>query len=88
MAEANGRPKWMPAGNQLMRHPNTTSAEFRNTFSEPLFTTKSFGTGLGLPAVDQIVNQHGGVLDIQSEPGEGAIFTIKLPLYSSLEEAA
>jgi signal transduction histidine kinase len=55
---------------------------------EPLFTTKSFGTGLGLPAVDQIVIQHGGVLDIFSEPGQGATFTIKLPLQSTIEQAA
>ncbi len=55
---------------------------------EPLFTTKSFGTGLGLPAVDQIVIQHGGILDIQSEHGKGATFTIKLPLQSSIEQAA
>ena len=55
---------------------------------EPLFTTKSFGTGLGLPAVDQIVIQHGGVLDILSEVGQGAIFTIKLPLHSNIEQAA
>ncbi len=55
---------------------------------EPLFTTKSFGTGLGLPAVDQIVIQHGGVLDIYSETGQGATFTIKLPLTSNIEQAA
>ena len=55
---------------------------------EPLFTTKSFGTGLGLPAVDQIVVQHGGLLEITSAPGEGANFTIKLPLRSSIEDAA
>ena len=55
---------------------------------EPLFTTKSFGTGLGLPAVDQIVIQHGGILDIYSEVGQGAVFTIKLPLHSDIEQAA
>jgi signal transduction histidine kinase len=46
---------------------------------EPLFTTKSFGTGLGIPAVEQIVVQHGGHLDISSEFGAGATFTINIP---------
>ena len=46
---------------------------------EPLFTTKSFGTGLGIPAVEQILGQHGGRLEILSEPGQGAVFTIILP---------
>ena len=47
---------------------------------EPLFTTKSFGTGLGVPAVEQIAAQHGGTLSIKSLPGEGASFIIRLPL--------
>jgi PAS domain S-box-containing protein len=46
---------------------------------EPLFTTKSFGTGLGIPAVEQIAMQHGGRLDIESVPGEGSTFTVWLP---------
>ncbi len=46
---------------------------------EPLFTTKSFGTGLGIPAIEQIAIQHGGWLDIKSSPGEGAEFTIYIP---------
>ncbi len=55
---------------------------------EPLFTTKNFGTGLGVPAVEQIVVQHGGTLKIESELGHGAAFTIQLPLRKQQEEAA
>jgi signal transduction histidine kinase len=47
---------------------------------EPLFTTKSFGTGLGLPAVANTLERHGGGLDIVSELGKGARFTAWLPL--------
>jgi signal transduction histidine kinase len=55
---------------------------------EPLFTTKNFGTGLGIPAVEQIAVQHGGTLDIASTPGKGATITIRLPLTQSRQEAA
>jgi len=47
---------------------------------EPMFTTKNFGTGLGIPAVEQIMAQHGGHLDIASTPGEGSRFSMLLPL--------
>jgi signal transduction histidine kinase/DNA-binding response OmpR family regulator len=45
------------------------------------FTTKggSGGTGLGLSSVMQIVNQHGGRITLESEPGAGAIFSVRLP---------
>jgi signal transduction histidine kinase len=46
---------------------------------EPLFTTKSFGVGLGLPTVRHIVEEHGGTVDVACPPGEGATFTILLP---------
>jgi signal transduction histidine kinase len=49
---------------------------------EPLFTTKNFGTGLGLPAVQNILLQHGGGLDIASREGEGASFTAWFPVES------
>jgi signal transduction histidine kinase len=47
---------------------------------EPLFTTKSFGAGLGIPAAEQIVHLHGGSLEIESTPGQGAAFTLRLPV--------
>jgi signal transduction histidine kinase len=46
---------------------------------EPLFSTKSFGTGLGLATVRQIVGQHGGTIDVDSTVGQGTCFTIRLP---------
>ncbi len=47
---------------------------------EPLFTTKNFGTGLGLPAVEQILAQHGGSLAVTSVLGAGACFTMRIPI--------
>ncbi len=55
---------------------------------EPLFTTKSFGTGLGLPAVEKVAENHGGGLLVASEPGNGACFTLWFPSSRVNQEAA
>ncbi len=47
---------------------------------DPLFTTKIQGTGLGLAACHQIISNHGGSIEVSSIFGEGATFTVVLPL--------
>jgi signal transduction histidine kinase len=47
---------------------------------EQFFTTKPQGTGLGLAISRQIVEEHGGKIRWTSTPGEGAIFTMSLPI--------
>jgi signal transduction histidine kinase len=55
--------------------------DLRNLFI-PFFTTKEKGTGLGLPISQRIIENHGGTIEIRSQPGEGATFTVLLPVES------
>ncbi len=50
-----------------------------STIFEPYFTTKNEGSGLGLMIVQRIMRDHGGELEVHSEPNTGTTFTLYLP---------
>jgi PAS domain S-box-containing protein len=84
----------MPDGGDLTMSSNESNERVEITISDtgtgmaskvfetlwkPLQTTKAKGMGLGLPICKRIVEAHGGEISVESKPGEGATFTIRLP---------
>jgi signal transduction histidine kinase len=58
--------------------PGIPPAELEQVF-EPYFSTKETGIGLGLPLTRKIIEEHGGSIDVTSEPTVGATFSVTLP---------
>jgi signal transduction histidine kinase len=54
--------------------------EIRDKIFEAYFTTKTSGSGLGLPTAKRIVEEHNGAIAVEDAAGGGARFTIRLPL--------
>jgi two-component system, NtrC family, sensor kinase len=75
-----------PAGKEIAVEFTDTGhgirEEDRKRLFEPFFTTKEVGkgTGLGLAISYGIIKKHRGDIDVRSEPGRGAVFTVRLPL--------
>jgi signal transduction histidine kinase len=66
------------------------NAETKAKVFQPFFTTKPSGegTGLGLSlSHDIVVQEHGGILDVESSVGVGTTFTIRFPLHHSESQA-
>jgi signal transduction histidine kinase len=63
------------------------SPEHIEKIFDPLFTTKAQGIGFGLSITQMILENHGGRIRVESEPGKGAAFTLTLKTVEKGEQA-
>ncbi len=64
-------------------HGGGIPEKIREKIFEPYFTTKKSGVGLGLAITRKMVEEHGGAIHVDSKPGKGTTFTIRLPIQHS-----
>jgi two-component system, NtrC family, sensor kinase len=83
-AEANG--------SQLIVHVEDNGSgiapEHQGRLFQPYFTTKKHGTGLGLFVTRKLVEDHGGDIDVTSQPGQGTRFRLRMPAAESSQQSA
>jgi signal transduction histidine kinase len=53
--------------------------EVRSRVFDAFYSTRAGGSGLGLPTTRKIIEAHGGTITVESEPGKGSQFTVRLP---------
>ncbi|MBE3560262.1 MAG: PAS domain S-box protein [Ktedonobacteraceae bacterium] len=55
------------------------SPEHRERIFQPFFTTRAHGIGLGLPITRRLIEDHGGYIQVESQPGAGTTMIVRLP---------
>jgi two-component system, NtrC family, sensor histidine kinase HydH len=84
--QAWAEPGWVGL-NVIDTGPGIAPEELAKLF-RPFHTTKPGGNGLGLPTTRKIIAAHGGTIDVQSAPGRGTQFTVRLPVSGDPEGSA
>jgi PAS domain S-box-containing protein len=93
-AADGGGPTTAPRGRQLVLRVTDTGEgideEIRQRIFEPFFTTRGSGegTGMGLAVAYGIVANHGGTIEVDSQLGQGSVFTVRLPAAAETEVPA
>jgi two-component system sensor histidine kinase FlrB len=62
--------------------------EVQRRLFQPFFTTRAEGTGLGLAIMRSVIDAHGGDVEVDSEPGRGTTFLVRLPVHTLAAESA
>jgi signal transduction histidine kinase len=76
-------------GNVEIAFADTGTGMSKNIMAKlftPLFTTKAQGMGFGLPVCKRVIEAHGGKITVESVPGNGATFTVTLPIEPKLKD--